>query len=482
MQAVMRRRTTALLAACAVVLAGCGQTVDGHASLTMYDPFRVGDLPAVDGPSGPKPDAPAPAGEVQGTDDGEVDRLALLSANDIAEYWEQNFRPQLTGSFRPVQKLLSYDSHDPDSRKVCGEDSYRFVNALYCPRSNMIAWDRGAMLKNARKYFGDMGITGVLAHEYGHAVQRMAKLVNRRTPGLVYEQQADCFAGNYLAWVAAGDSGRFELSTEDGLNRVLAGGIVTRDPLISEEDAEDLSEGHGSALDRIGAFQIGFLNGPSACAEIDMEEITRRRGDLPLPLLVDNGGTPQSGDVVVDADTVTALTDILRTVLSPENPPTLSLTPAACPDAEQTMPAAYCPASNTISVDLPALQQLGTPADESERVLLQGDNTAVSAVTSRYVLALQHQRGLRLDDAAAALRTACLTGVAQRAMAKPVKSSSGRELVLSGGDIDEAVAGLLTNGIVASDVNGAAAPAGFTRILAFRSGLLGDQDGCFQRF
>ena len=46
------------------------------------------------------------------------------------------------------------------------------------------------------------------------------------------------------------------------------------------------------------------------------------------------------------------------------------------------------------------------------------------------------------------------------------------------------VAGLLSNGRVASDVDGVTVPAGFTRIVAFRSGLRDDGDGgiCYRRF
>ena len=128
------------------------------------------------------------------------------------------------------------------------------------------------------------------------------------------------------------------------------------------------------------------------------------------------------------------------------------------------------------------LAEIGAQAGTEEGVLVQGDNTAISVLTSRYVLALQHQRQARLDTAATALRTACLTGVAQRRMAEPMTLSSGPGLTLAGGDLDEAVTGLLMNGIVASDANDDTVPAGFTRILAFRSGLHGDVDGCFGRF
>ena len=56
------------------------------------------------------------------------------------------------------------------------------------------------------EYFGEMGVVGVIAHEYGHALQWMSGLVSDSTDVLVKEQQADCFAGVYMRSVAAGDS------------------------------------------------------------------------------------------------------------------------------------------------------------------------------------------------------------------------------------------------------------------------------------
>jgi hypothetical protein len=67
-------------------------------------------------------------------------------------------------------------------------------------------------------------------------------------------------------------------------------------------------------------------------------------------------------------------------------------------------------------------------------------------------------------------------------MSVKVDVPSGKGLVLTAGDLDEAVAGLLTNGLGASDVDGATVPAGFTRILAFRSGLVTEKEQCFTRF
>ena len=112
-----------------------------------------------------------------------------------------------------------------------------------------------------------------------------------------------------------------------------------------------------------------------------------------------------------------------------------------------------------------------------------GDNTAYSVVVSRFTQALQNQHGgVALDDAEAALRTACLTGVATVKMTDSITTPGGDTIQLTAGDVDEAVSGILVNGLVASDVNGDSVPSGFSRIDAFRVGVLGDEDRCFKRF
>ena len=48
-------------------------------------------------------------------------------------------------------------------------------------------------------------------------------------------------------------------------------------------------------------------------------------------------------------------------------------------------------------------EKLGKPADEiKQKLLLQGDNTALSIVASRYMLALQHEKGVPLTGGPAA--------------------------------------------------------------------------------
>ena len=452
----------------------------GRALSILNDPFRVGGLPATNGPSGARPNGPAPTGTVVNTNNGPIDKLSLLSINDIEEFWKANYKDPLKGSYKPVDKFVSYDSNDPNSPIVCRSETYENVNAFFTSRCNLIAWDRGVFMPTAQKYFGDMSVNGVLAHEFGHALQAMSKLVTKKDPTIVFEQQADCFAGVYLYHVAEGKSPRFTLSTADGLDHVLAGIITTRDPVMDSEDSND--DEHGSALDRVSAFQIGFVTGTSACAAINKAEIEQRRGDLPKALRVDTGGNPETGEVVINEDTLKTLMELMGKIFSPKNPPTLSFKESGCSDAKPSPPASYCPATNTIAVDLPALATMGKVAGEKQHSLPQGDDTALSIVMSRYALAVQHERGLPMQSPWTALRTSCLTGFAHRKMADNIELPSGNSLVLTAGDLDEAVAGLLSNHMVASDADGISVPAGFTRIAAFRAGVGGEMDGCYARY
>ena len=477
---IQRLKAAIACAGAVLVVAGCTTITDGRALSGLNDPFRVGGIPATNGPSGIRPNAPAPTGTVMNTDNGPIDKLSLLSINDIEDYWKSVYSESLKGTFVPVAKMVSYDSDNPNSPIVCHNETYKLVNAFFTSRCNLIAWDRTVFMAVAQRYFGDMSVNGVLAHEFGHALQQMAKLVTRADPTIVREQQADCFAGVYLFWVADGKSPRFTLSTADGLDHVLAGIITTRDPVLDADTTND--DEHGSALDRISAFQMGFLNGASACAAINTNEIQQRRGDLPTTLQADPNRDPETGGVTINEENLSTLMEILGKIFSPKNPPTLSFKPADCPDAKPSPPASYCPATNTIVIDLPGLVKMGRAAAENEHTLPQGDDTALSVVMSRYALAVQHERGLAMQSPWTALRTACLTGVVHRKMAEPIDTPSQKQLVLTAGDLDEAVSGLLLNHLVASDADGVSVPAGFTRIAAFRGGVAGNMDACYSRY
>jgi len=431
-----------------------------------------------DGPSGPRSDGPGPIGRVANTDDGSFDRLALLAINDVESFWKMQYPETFGNQLKPVSRLVSSDGDELAGYTLCGSPE---GNAVYCTIDNSIGWDRSletGLVPPALPFFGTIGVAGVFAHEYGHAIQFQTGLPIR-TATLMKEQQADCYAGVYMRWVADGDSTRFVVSTGDGLNHLLAGLLALRDPQGESDDPDVLLQQHGTGLDRVSAFQLGFEQGAHACSMIDRAEIQRRRGDLPHNLF-----DPRStnSDTPIDQNALATLSEELQKILQAAKPPAFTIGGTSCGTNRPAAIAAYCSDTNTVAIDLPALQQIGAPADEHSHRLLQGDNTAISLIASRYALAVEHEHGLPLDNPQAAMRTACLTGVTQRAMAQPLSLPSGQGLTLGAGDLDEAVAGLLTNGIVASDVHNTPLPAGFTRIAAFRIGILGTADDCFRRF
>ncbi|CAN3130088.1 neutral zinc metallopeptidase [Mycobacterium sp. smrl_JER01] len=471
-----------VVAVCAALAAtACSTTLQGSAVSVFADPFRVAGMPATDGPSGLRPTADAPARDVEGTDGSAIDELAASAVSDIEDYWTTAYQEAFDEKFRPVAELISWDANGFDGA-FCGEDTYGLVNAGFCYADRTIGWDRGELLPSLQRAYGDMGVVMVLAHEYGHAVSRLAGLTKKDTPTLVAEQQADCFSGAYMRWVAEDSSPRFTLNTGEGLNSVLAGVISFRDPLLTEGDPDAGFDEHGSAFERLSAFQFGFTDGPPACAAIDLEEIGQRRGDLPVLLPED-----QTGELPVSEDSARSIVDAMEILFAPADPPALSFDAEdadSCPDARPSPPASFCPGTNTVVVDLPGLEELGAQADPRDGAsLATGDNVAYSVLVSRYMLAIQNEHGgVELDSAAAALRTACLTGVATVKLSKEVSTPDGDTIALTAGDVDEAVSGILTNGLVASDVNGESVPSGFSRIDAFRLGVLSDSERCFKRF
>lgn len=178
-----RRRLLRALVAAGVLLlvASCARTLAGTPTSVFDDPFRVGGLQAVNGITGLRPDAPKPTGAVMDTDDGEVDSIASQSVSDIEAFWESTYANSFKGSFQPVDELISWNAKDRGGQ-FCDESTFELVNAGFCGLDNTIGWDRGVLLPVLRRNFGDMSITMVLAHEYGHAIQQMAKLTNPRTP------------------------------------------------------------------------------------------------------------------------------------------------------------------------------------------------------------------------------------------------------------------------------------------------------------
>ncbi len=469
-----------VLALAVTLLSGCTRIVHGRAVSIYDDPFKVAGLPTTSGPSGPRAGAPDAMLTAQDSDGGQVDHLVLNALDDIQTYWQGEFPLEFGGTFTPVGKFISWSAKTPRSQagQFCGESSYRLVNAAYCRLDGSVGWDRGVLLPAVADEFGKMSVVMVLAHEYGHAIQEMAKLVGRRTPTIVKEQQADCFAGAFIRNVAEGKSKHFTINTSDGLNAVLAATVAFRDA-----DPDDPQNVHGSAFERVTAVQIGFTDGPKGCKAIDQNEIDRRRGDLPQTLNNDSG----HGQSEVNKANLQELSKAMAAIMPIPDEPKYNYDSAKlnCRNGADTVPVTYCPATNLIGTDVPALHDRGVSNADDQDALpadVTGDFTAYIVFISRYTLAVQHAAGLPLTGAKTGLRAACLSGVISGKLADPNRGKSQGDIALSAGDLDEAVSGLLSDGLAASDTDGKTVPSGFSRVDAFRAGVLGTQDTCYSRY
>ncbi|MFD4403050.1 metallopeptidase [Nocardia sp. NPDC058499] len=473
----LRVAALAVAALCAVLLVtGCTRAVDGRA-VSIYDnPFQVAGLPTTSGPSGPRANVPPTELSADNGDGGEIDTLALNAVTDVQAYWEKHYGTEFEGEFEPVEKLISWSARDSrrESVEFCTESTYRMVNAAYCRLDNSIGWDRELLLPTMSETFGQMAVVMVIAHEYGHAIQNNADIVDRDDPVIVKEQQADCFAGAYMRWVAEGESDYFTINTSDGLNSVLAATVAIRD-----SDPDDPESVHGSAFERVTAVQVGFTDGAKGCKGIDMDEIEQRRGDLPQSF---DGA---SGEFDITEESLVELSKALSVILPVPDEPAYSYEGAEidCRDGVSTEPVTYCPANNTIATNVDGLSERGAPTDDSDvplPVKVTGDYNGYVVFISRYTLSVQRSRDQELVGAKTGLRAACLSGVATGKLAETGRAEG--DITLAAGDLDEAVSGLLTDGLAASDVEGKTVPSGFSRVDAFRAGVLGGEETCAARY
>ncbi|HEY8218259.1 MAG TPA: neutral zinc metallopeptidase [Acidimicrobiia bacterium] len=203
----------------------------------------------------------ASAGEQSGDRPRNYKPLLRIAIADIERFWEATYPTLYGGPYEPVQDVIAAHPGTPLPECLGRAQSYDDVrnNAYYCPGANNVVYDDEQLFPFLFRDFGEFAPALVIAHEWGHAIQDRAHLFDRKS--VFVELQADCFAGSWLASVGRGER---LLQLEGGeLDSGLAALISIRDAPGSSPDDPGA---HGSAFDRTGALQTGFLNGPTACA------------------------------------------------------------------------------------------------------------------------------------------------------------------------------------------------------------------------
>ena len=127
--------------------------------------------------------------------------------------------------------------------------------AFYC-RAEEAIYYAPARLEAHRRRIGDFAPIVVLAHEWGHHLQRLLGIAP--APGNTFELHADCLAGAYTS-----DAGQRGLLDPGDITEAVAMAAAAGDPLGLPQDTPGA---HGINDDRITAFMRGYLGGVDACA------------------------------------------------------------------------------------------------------------------------------------------------------------------------------------------------------------------------
>jgi predicted metalloprotease len=441
------RGRVAVLMVLALLAAGCAQQVPG---LGRYSSGRTGVTDAKI--------------DIRNTDNGDIDRLAGNAVFDIQLFWTAEMPDVFNERYEPVKAVYSIDPDGSQAAPCTDSASDIRGNAFYCPAQDIVAWDRKVLFPELQKRFGDFLVAMVLAHEWGHAIQKRTKAPSNRT--IVVETQADCFAGAWTAYALRGGAPHFEID-RPVLDKALAGYLVFRDPLGSDQDDR---QAHGSGFDRISGFQDGFEQGTSFCAKFNDERTftqaaftsqndANTQGNLPIK------ETLEQGPVDVDRYWGTSFEKLYGQPWKPLAG-LQTYEDNAAPQCEGAAVGAvqYCAADDKIYASSTSLKQVYDSL---------GDFGPMSLLGVAYGQAVRKRAGLTVGGDAALLGAICLAGSYAGDVFKRTRTNA---IVLSPGDLDEAVRALLDyagqSGFFLSR-----GTTGFDRVAAYRRGF-GDVKSC----
>jgi predicted metalloprotease len=340
-------------------------------------------------------------------------------------------------------------------------------NAFYCGADDAVTWDRGGVEAGIRTLSGPVGVALVLAHEWGHAVQRR---LGGPPKGPARELQADCYAGAFTAWAVSAQNPEL-IVTGPQVDGAVAGYLTLRD--ATEVDGG----GHGTAFDRIGAFADGFGPGAPRCLEYrDHPPQLAAPGSVASPgaLQMTPGQTVDLvttdlevywRKIVADDTGTGGPVAASQVALAPGQAPPACPSPpgaAARPSASPAGGVVACPATATISWDLDGfLAPLGAQVGDF------GVALALATGWSELVVARRSPMTHSPRDMAD-----CLSG-SWAADASHDLTPTG--LHLEPGDLDEALAGMLA---LRASGGSAGEVTAFRRASAFQRGFDEGRKGC----
>jgi predicted metalloprotease len=427
----------------------------------------------IDGPI--SPETGLDGGDAPSSD--EVVQAALL---DVDAFWEREYEDVYGEPYEPISG--GFWAYGPDTEQPpCGEPPPEYSdiagNAFFCPGDDLIAWDNVNLIPGMYEAFGGYTIGIVMAHEFGHAIQDRAEVAGDT---IMTELQADCFAGAWTADVSEGNSEYFELSIED-LDTAIAGFLELRDGVGT--DARD-PLAHGTGFDRIGAFSEGFEQGLEHCAlypdlydagELVIVEVPftsledfERGGNLPLDELFDLALQDlEHFWTVLFAEQGQAWEPVAATVPIDPEVDEVTCGDDTYSDDDLEDAAFYCVASDEIYLDVHRIEALYE----------FGDYAVATELAKQYAYAAQVRLGNLDNTLATSLQADCLAGL-YAASGFTVNRGDEQVLVLSPGDLDEAVIAFLYTSDSAASEGELSVGTAFQRFDAYRSGFVEGVAAC----
>ena len=491
-----RRGVAAVVAAVvSLVLASCGVTV-GRGAAPATSPGSTPSTGIVGTKVQPPSSTTAPTTTttppptnvvVHGDNGSATNKIVENAIADLTAWWTTEFPALFHRAYRPISGgFYAIDSTTSPVGIPCAPNDINQVldNAYYCPDDDAIVWDQEKLVPNLANKFGAFTVAVVLAHEWGHSIQRR---VGFTAATVILEQQADCYAGAWSAHVKTDANSRFRITTDD-LDHALAGFLSLRDaPGSSATDPN----AHGSGFDRVRAFQDGFEKGAVRCSQYrdgdpqpfqfqfsDQNDLNNN-GNLPLERTGPCTATDESGCTIIDL-----LFPSLDTYWTGEYPklsggkkwnplgPPKQFAGDNAPDCNGQSGKGYrlfvCIPGRFVAFDatetIPAIYQSG------------GDFAVATLIATQYGLDIESQLGTTpTNQVTATLRGDCYAGSYAGSILPTSTPTTTTGITLSPGDLDEAVAVLLSS---RSAADRARQGPGFDRVRAFGTGVTQGARAC----
>jgi predicted metalloprotease len=394
----------------------------------------------------------------------EYDATLRLALKDIAQFWETQMVQVYGEQYQPIRGGIYAYSQD-STIPPCGGSPMPYLvlqkNAFYCPDSDFIAWDDQALFPKLQSEFGTFLLMIVLAHEWGHAIQQRSQ---DDVYGVSAEQQADCFAG---AWAAHLTTGNEELRNlrDKQLDRALTGFVEFRDQVgMTSQDFG----AHGTAFDRIRAFQEGFEDGAPRCAAY-VDELPELIA-VPFRSFKERfrGGNLPYKEVI--PSTEASLSEFWQSEFGSEGFKSQTSNDLSfcsllrSPEGFSESDMSWCFDDGIVRYNDARMRRLYDDL---------GDLSVGTVFAIQWAQAQQSLEGRSASGKAAYLETLCVAGAFTGSLFDPDEPENSQ---LSPGDMDEAVQTLLA---MSSADRTTDFGTGFEQVAAFRQGVFNSATNCF---